>query len=253
MKINLKKALFGTLAVLFWIAVWHFAAIRVGKSILLPTPLETVKVFFSLIVTGEFWLTALTSLKSVFTGALAGVVLGLIVALLSYISPVLKYLFAPLLSLVKATPVASFIILALVWLGKDIIPFVIALMMVVPIVSANLYEGLVNVDAQLYEVTKLYKFSFRKKWEMLLKPSLLPYFLSAVKSGIALSWKAGIAAEVLCTPENSIGKYLHESRLYLEFPTLFAWTLTVIILSFFFEKFVVLIIEKLLGRGRRKA
>ncbi len=253
MKISLKKTVFASLAVLFWIAVWHFSAIRVGKSILLPSPAETVEVFFSLTATGEFWLTALTSLKSVFTGALAGVVLGLIVALLSYISPILKYLFAPLFSLVKATPVASFIILALVWLGKDIIPFVIALMMVAPIVSANLYEGLVSVDTQLYEVTKLYKFSFRKKWKMLFRPSLLPYFLSAVKSGIALSWKAGIAAEVLCTPENSIGKYLHESRLYLEFEALFAWTLTVIILSFFLEKFVVLAIEKLLGRGDRKA
>ena len=252
MKIKFKKTLLGFLSVLFWVAVWHFAAVRVGKSILLPTPRETVEVFLAITQTGEFWLTALTSLKSVFSGALAGVLLGLIIALLSYISPLLKYLFAPLLSLVKATPVASFIILALVWLGKDVIPFVIALMMVAPIVAANLYEGLVAVDTQLYEVAKLYGFSFRKKWRMLYRPSLLPYFLSAVKSGIALSWKAGIAAEVLCTPENSIGKYLHESRLYLEYPTLFAWTLTVIILSFFLEKVVVWAIEKLLGGGQKK-
>lgn len=252
MKKNIKKIILSAVSIFFWISVWHLCAIKVGKSILLPTPIETLDVFFSIVQTSEFWLTALTSLTSVFSGALAGVTVGLLIAFLSYISPILKYLSAPILSLVKATPVASFIILALVWLGKGIIPFVIAMMMVIPIVSANVYEGLNNIDSELYEVTKLYKFRFSKKWKMLIRPTLLPYFLSAVKSGIALAWKAGIAAEVLCTPVNSIGKHLYEARIYLEYPTLFAWTLTVIILSFFFEKAVVYFIEKLFGGRRQK-
>lgn len=252
MKTN-KKALFAFLSVVFWIAVWHFAALRVGKSILLPTPAETLRVFAELVRTRDFWLTSLTSLKSIFSGALAGIVIGAFVAALSYFSSFFKFLFAPILSLVKATPVASFIILALVWIGKNYIPFVISLMMVVPIVSANLYEGLYSINKQLYEVTRLYKFGFLKSWKMLYRHAIMPYFVSAVKSGLALAWKAGIAAEVLCTPDNSIGLMLHESKIYLEFPTLFAWTLTVIVLSFAFERLAVGVAELFLGKGRRKA
>lgn len=254
MKIN-KKILnffFAFLSLGFWVAVWHFSAIKIGKSILLPSPAETAEVFVSLVKTREFWTTALNSLRSIFSGALAGVLLGVCIALLSYITPFFRYLFAPLLSLVKATPVASFIILALVWIGKEKIPFAIALMMATPIVSSNVYEGLCGIDKELREVAKLYNFGFAKTWKMLYRHSLLPYFVSAVRSALSLAWKAGIAAEVLCTPLNSIGLMLYESKIYFEFPTLFAWTLTVILLSFILEKTVVLLAEKFFGKGRRK-
>lgn len=251
MKIN-KKSLYFFLSVLFWVAVWHFTALRVGKSVLLPTPAETLEIFFKLVVTREFWTVAFTSLKSIFSGALAGIFIGVIIAVLSRISAFFKYLFEPLMSLVKATPVASFIILALVWIGKNYIPFAISLMMVLPVVSANVYEGLCSINKELYEVTKLYKFSFLKSWKMLYRHSIMPYFISATKSGLALAWKAGIAAEVLCTPDNSIGLMLHESKIYLEFPTLFAWTLTVVVFSFIFEKLTVFLAELFLGKRRRK-
>ncbi len=255
MKINKKilNFLLAFLSLAFWVAVWHLTATKIGKSILLPSPTETAEVFLTLVKTREFWLTALNSLKSIFSGALAGVVAGVCIALLSYITPFFKYLFAPLLSLVKATPVASFIILALVWIGKEHIPFAIALMMATPIVSSNVYEGLHRIDKDLYEVTKLYNFGFVKSWKMLYRHTLMPYFVSAVRSALSLSWKAGIAAEVLCTPMNSIGLMLYEAKIYFEFPTLFAWTLTVIILSFLLEKTVVFFAEILLGKGRRKA
>lgn len=252
MKIN-KKILFSLISVSFWIALWQILAHYVDKSILLPSPAETISVFLDLIKTKDFWITALNSLKSIFSGALLGVVIGVCVALLSYLTPFFKYLFSPLLSLVKSTPVASFIILALVWIGKEYIPFTVSAMMVVPIVASNLYEGLMGIDKELFEVTRLYKFSFLKSWKMLYRHSLLPFFVSAVKSGLSLAWKAGIAAEVLCTPKDSIGLMLYESKLYFEFPTLFAWTLTVIILSFLFEKTVVAVTEILLGRWRHKA
>lgn len=255
MKINKKilNLFLAFLSLAFWVAVWHVTANKIGKSILLPSPSETAEVFFTLVKTKEFWHTALNSLKSIFSGALAGVAVGVSIALLSYVTPFFKYLFAPLLSLVKATPVASFIILALVWIGKEHIPFAIALMMATPIVSSNVYEGLLGIDRELYEVTKLYNFSFAKSWNMLYRHSLLPYFVSATRSALSLAWKAGIAAEVLCTPQNSIGLMLYESKIYFEFPTLFAWTLTVIILSFILEKAVVFFAEILLGKGRRKA
>ena len=254
MKINKRTRgfIYTFVSVLFWIAVWYIAARRVGKSILLPSPGETMSVFLELVKTKSFWIVALSSLKSIFSGALIGVILGAVIATLSYISPLFKYLFSPILSLVKATPVASFIILALVWIGKDYVPLTISMMMATPIVAANLFEGLNNVDGSLKEVVRLYRLDFSKRWSMLYRHSLLPYFMSAIKSALALSWKAGIAAEVLCTPRNSIGLMLHESKIYFEFPTLFAWTLTVVLLSFILERIVVFATELIAGRVGEK-
>lgn len=250
MKPKIRKKLYAFTAVIFWLAVWHIAATRVNLTVLLPTPFETIKVFLSLASEVTFWEICFVSLRNVFLGAVTGIILGVAIAVLSYISEPLKFLFLPIMSLVKATPIASIIILFLVWIGKNQIPFFVSLMMVVPIVASNVLEGLENINKELWEVTKVYKFSFIKSWKILYRHCLLPYFVSALRSGVALAWKAGIAAEVLCTPDNSIGEMLYESKLYLETPILFAWTLAVIILSFILEKAMVWLSFKLLGGDR---
>lgn len=250
MKKYLKK-IYAVAAILFWIAVWHFASVRVGKSILLPGPSETVRVLFELASQKDFWITCITSVKNIFSGALFGVLAGILIAALSYISSLLKYLFSPMMSLVKATPIASVIILFLVWIGKEGIPYWISFMMVVPIVASNVYEGLSNINKDLWEVTKVYGFSFGKQWKILYRHSLLPYLDSALKSGVALAWKAGVAAEVLCTPVGTIGIMLYDSKLYLETPTLFAWTAVVVVISLLLEKITVLASRLIMGGVRK--
>ena len=74
-------------------------------------------------------------------------------------------------------------------------------------------------------------------------PSLAPYFLAACKSSLGMAWKAGIAAEVLAVPKNAIGTELYYAKTYLETPTMFAWTLVIILLSIIFEKLFVWFIE----------
>lgn len=249
---KVKSTIFTAAAVLFWIAVWYIAALRIGKPLLLPTPADTLRTLVDLAREGEFWLVCLESVWRIFLGALAGVVLGAVIALLSYVSPLLKYLFSPILSLVKATPVASFIILFLVWIGKIHIPFYISLMMVVPITASNLLEGLENIDLSLREAARVYGLSFAKRWKLLYRHSLMPYFIAALRSGIALAWKAGIAAEVLCTPSLTIGEKLYDAKLYLETEELFAWTFTVIVISVVLEKVIVYASKLMMGGKRRE-
>ncbi len=242
-----SEKIYALIAVLFWVAIWHIAAVKVGKSVLLPTPAQTMRVLGTLAFDGQFWYICFLSVRNIFLGALTGVIVGAVIAVLSFVSPILRVAFSPLLTLTKATPVASFIILFLVWMGKAKIPFVIAMMMVTPIVCANLLEGLRNIDRSLLEVARVYGLGFKKKWNMLYRYSLMPYFISSLKSGLALAWKAGIATEVLCTPDGTIGKMLNESKLYMETPALFAWTLTVVLLSLILEKSATYLSRRLLG------
>ena len=110
-----------TLAVLlFWLLAWALAARAVGKELLLPSPLRVGQTLFKLMQGKDFWLTILQSILRVLTGLVAASVLGVILALLTHRNPLLNALLSPVMALLKSTPVASFIILALVWLGHVI-------------------------------------------------------------------------------------------------------------------------------------
>ena len=76
---------------------------------------------------------------------------------------------------------------------------------------------------------------------------LLPYFAAACRTSLGLAWKAGVAAEVLCLPRLAIGTQVSNAKTYLDTPGLFAWTLTVLLLSFALER----VLGGLLGRLER--
>ena len=188
------------------------------------------------------------SLLRVLWGILISWILGTLLAYLLHVSRVLNALVSPLITAIKATPVASFIILALLWFDRGVLPVFITALIVIPIVWANVTQGINSVDKNLTEVASMYRFSVRKKIFRLYVPSVAPYFMAACKSSLGMAWKAGIAAEVLATPEHSIGVELYYSKTYMEHTTLFAWTLVVVLLSVIIEKLLVYGLERM-GRG----
>lgn len=244
-----KKLLLGILkfllVLIFWIGVWSLLSLNINNAFLFPSPLSVIEVLRELVAKPDFWIISLTSLYRVILGVAVSLILGILTAVLTFHSKILSALISPLLSVVKSTPVASFIILACVWLDRSILPMFITALIVIPIVWSNISSGLASVDKSLKEVAKIYRFSPSKKLFRLYIPSLAPYFLAACKSSLGMAWKAAIAAEVLATPQRAIGTELYLSKTYLETPTMFAWTLVIILLSIIFEKLFVGLIELL--------
>lgn len=219
----------------FWLGLWFIAARTMNKELLLPSPLSVLKRMGELAATSEFWTITAASLLRIIYGILIGITSGMILGLVTSKIPFLYKLFRPIITVIRATPVASFIILAILWIGRDTLPTFIAALMVLPIVWGNMHEGALCVDRQLLEVAKVYEFSPFKRARRLYLPQISPYFFAAVKTSIGLAWKAGIAAEILTLPPFSIGKMLSDAKVYLETVDMFAWTLTVIILSLILE------------------
>lgn len=224
---------------LFWLGLWEILALGVGKEVILPSPVAVFKRMTELLVTSDFYVSACGSLLRILVGFAGGVVSGVVLGFLCFRVSFVRYLFSPIMTLVRATPVASFIILALVWLSNLRVPGFTAFLMVLPIVCESSYTAFSLTDKSLAEMENLFGFSLAKRIKTLYIPSFLPYFYSAIKTSLGLAWKAGIAAEVLCTPANSIGKRLFESKIYLETVDVFAWTGFVIILSLILEKLIL--------------
>lgn len=233
----LRRVFKAAAVLVFWISVWGILAYAVDKEVLLPSPLSVLKVFSVLLFQSEFWSSIFASLLRILIGYIAGCGIALILAVLSFRFSVVDALFSPVLSVIRAVPVASFIILALIWIGNDRVPSFTAFLMVLPIVTANTITGLKSADNDLLEVCRLYRAGTLKTTRLLYIPAVRPYFLTAARTSLGLAWKAGIAAEVLCTTlSSSIGGKIYESKLYVETPSLFAWTITVIIISMLIEK-----------------
>ena len=240
-------------AAVFWLLVWTALAKLVNRELLLPAPPAVLRRFMELALTAEFWRTIALTLLRIACGVLAAVCLGTLAAALTERFVLADCLLRPLLSVIRSTPVASFIILALLWMGRDILPGFISALMVLPVVWANVGAGVRETDRDLLEVARVFHFSRGKTLRYVYIPSVLPYFLSACKSSIGLGWKAGVAAEVLTVPALSIGRMLYESKLYLETADLFAWTAAVILCSLLIEKLVMAAVGRLSAKRGREA
>ena len=237
---------------LFWLAVWQCAAFFVGKEVLIPSPAQVFSRLWQLAGQAVFWLTAISSLGRVVLGFAAALAIGVVLAVLTAASRICRALLQPLVSVIRATPVASFIILALVWLPNARVPVFISFLTVVPIVWANVESGIVQTDRGLLEMAKMYRFSRARTLRDVYVPSVRPYFLSAFTTGLGFAWKSGIAAEVIANTKNSIGGQIYGAKIYLETADLFAWTLAVIALSMILEKLLVFLVLWLTGRRNRR-
>ncbi len=235
----------------FWIGVWSLASYSVGLPLLFPSPTAVLRCLIALLQTKEFYLTTINSLWNIVSGILIAIIFGILLSTLTYRVKILRELLLPLMTVIKATPVASFIVLALIWIGAAKVPSFITVLIVLPIVWTNLDEGLKKLDPHLVEVTRVYHMPPFRRLTLLIIPSVKPYFLSACRTSIGLAWKAGIAAEIIARPRNSIGTMIGDAKQYLETDAMFAWTLTVILFSLLIESLVTLLLRRL-GTSNRK-
>lgn len=236
----LKKALIA----LIYLAVWEAASLLVGRELLLPAPLATVRRLFELLAKGESWAYAGLSLLRIMSGYLLGVLAGVLLAVLTARSRFAESLLSPLRGVVKATPVTSFILLALLWLNSSLVPLFISFLMVLPMVWADTANAILHTDPRLVEMGRVFGLSRTKIVRKIYVPSVLPQFLAACTTSLGFAWKSGVAAEIIALPLRSIGYQLYEAKLRIETLDLFAWTLLVILLS--------MALEWLLVRGMRR-
>lgn len=245
----LTRVLSWVLVALFWLGLWQLLAWRLSQPLLLPGPAAVLKRLLDLSATGLFWRAVLTSLGRITAGILAGLTAGILLAVLTHFVPPLYTLFYPLITVIRSTPVASFVILLYIWIGQDTLPIFISVLLVLPVVWANLHEALGRVDSDLLEMAQVFRLPVLRRVRRIYLPSVLPALAASCRSSVGLAWKAGIAAEVLVVPSLSIGRYLFESKLYLETTDLFAWTIPVTLLSLLLER-LMLRLMKLAERRR---
>ncbi len=244
----MKASIFKRIAVILgitvmWLAVWQIVCTAVSNELLIVSPAAVAKRLAALFMTHDFRISVLMSILRITEGLAVGTILGCAIGCVCSIKSA-DTIFSPLMTVIKATPVASFIMLAWIWLKRDDIPVFISVLMVLPIIANGVKAGIKSVPKEFGELAEMYRFSKTKKLKYIYMPSVMPHFASALCTCAGLVWKAGVAAEVLCQPKNSIGGNLFNAKNMLDTLDVFTWTAVVIIISLFLE----LLIKKTLGK-----
>lgn len=236
------------LAVLFWLLAWQALSMIVDEELLLVSPVSTCAALIRLMGEGAFYRAVLGSFGRILAGFVLSSVLGIVLAALAHASQIARALLRPLMSMVKATPVASIVILALIWVSSRNLSILISFLMVLPISYSNVLDGLDRTDEKLLEMARVFRLPLRSQVRAIYAPAAFASLLTAVRVSLGMCWKAGIAAEVIAQPRDSIGSALQQAKLFFLTDEMFAWTLAVILLSVLLEKLVVRLIRALQKR-----
>lgn len=239
------------ISVLLWLAAWQALAVALDQRILLCSPVEAISRLFVLASQTQFWLTVADSLCSIALGFLLAVIIGAALATLSNRFSAVEQLISPIIFTIKAAPVASFIILLLIWLPTSSLPCVISFMMAMPIIYEGTLSGIREVSCQLIEMADTFKLPLSRRIRYIYFSQIMPYFKTACETSAGLCFKAGIAAEVIAMPKGSIGERLYQAKIYLDTPDLFAWTIVVILLSVILTKLLSPVLNYMVKRMER--
>lgn len=240
---NRKKTITTAVCILLWLLIWFIAAYFIHNDLFLPSPASVLRELWLLMHTCDFYKSIIHSLRGIGTGFLAGFSIGILLAALSFRFAFAESFINVPIKVIKAVPVASFVILSLLLLDASGLSTLISALMVMPVIYSGVLSALKNTDVKMLEFARVYRLSVPRKIGYIYIPSVMSSLTSSASVAIGFAWKSGVAAETIGLIKNSIGNELYKTKLYLETPALFAWTLTIVIVSALCELIIKCILK----------
>jgi len=238
---TIRNSILTFISFLLIVVLWKIASIMVGSEIIIPSPESTIYGLVSIVSSENFLQIILETIIRVLEAFLVSCIAGIVVGLITGFSKTINALFKPFLVVMMSTPVISFILLALIWFKTEQIPVFVAFLVIFPIISVNVSEGIKNIDFKLVQMAKAYRVKGIRILTEIYLPSITSYLVAGISTAVGIGWKVVVTAEVLSQPRYAVGTSMETAKAYLETSTVFAWTIIAILLSFLFEKLIRLV------------
>ncbi len=251
-KLNIKTILLRTAGIVAFLGLWQLAPLLMGSSgVLLATPVKVAERLVELLGEPGFFARVWFSLARIALGFFIALASGIILASLSARFKAAEAFIMPYITVAKTVPVASFIVLAFIWLSSNTLSVFISFLIVLPVIYTNVLDGIRSADKQLLETAAVFKVSAFRRVFYIYIPALKPYLLAGSRVGVGMAWKSGVAAEVIAIATGSVGEQLYFSKVYLDSAELLAWTAVIVAASVAFELLFICLL-KLAFKGVKK-
>ena len=223
----------------------------VDEKLFLPSPLSVLKALIFLFPEKEFWSSIAFSSSRVVLSYTVSFIVAALLGVFGGLSEKFEILLSPLVKAMRSIPVASIVILVLLWVKSRNLSTVVSFLVVFPILYESVLSGVKNTDPLLLEAADNYRIKGYRRLRYIYLPSIFPYLESGTKSSLGLCWKSAVAAEVIGLPLHSMGSKLYEAKVYLDTPSLFAWTVVIVVMAAIFEKLAFLLFRIIKRRVMR--
>ncbi len=230
-----------TLAVMLVLAaIWMVLSAQLGDY-LLPSPARVGRGVVEVLGSGQLWKHVWASLYRICIGFGLAVLTSIAFALLVAVSRHAATVGRDLTAILNSTSVFVWIVVSLIWFGlTDKAAMFTTYMITLPVLLANMLEGVANVDGRLLEMAQVYRLSPLDRFLNVTLPSTVPYLVAGMKVGFGLGLKVSVVAEIFGV-SSGIGYMMNFNRDTLRTDMVFVWALALIV--------IMLIVDKVLFEG----
>jgi NitT/TauT family transport system permease protein len=231
------------------LVVWELAARRYGAYVL-PPPGSVVRGLGAVVRSGELWTHTGASLYRIVVGFGSALVLAVLMGLASFLWAPARLVVRDVVTVLNSTSVFVWIVVSLIWFGlTDLAPIFTTLMITLPVVGANVVEGVESVDRRLLEMGQVYRLSGWEKFRAIVVPSTVPHLVAGMKVGFGLALKVSVVAEIFGVT-SGIGYIMNYSREILATQMVFAWAIVMVAIMLVTDKLLFESLTRRLERWR---
>lgn len=222
------------------LVIWESLARRYGAYIL-PPPGSVVEGLLAVLQSGELWRHTWASLYRIAIGFGGALCLAVFMGLAAFVWRPARVVVRDTVTVLNSTSVFVWIVVSLIWFGlTDMAPIFTTFMITLPVMGANVVEGVESVDRRLLEMGQVYRLSGWERFRAIVIPSTIPYLVAGMKVGFGLALKVSVVAEIFGVT-SGIGYIMNYSREILATQMVFVWALVMIL--------IMLVTDKLLFEG----
>lgn len=208
-------------SILLFIACWDIGN-QVYGNLVLPSPLQTFQTLFLMLQDPEVWSEIKTTIYRSSIGFSISFLIGTTLGLLAGFFATASIMSRPIVTILVGMPPIAWIVLAMIWFGMNdqtvIFTVVVASF---PIIFVGALQGTRTIEGDLKEMVDSFNLPFYQKFLNLYFPHIFSYVFPALISGLGMSWKIVVMAELLAS-NSGIGYSLSIARAQLDTPTALA-------------------------------
>lgn len=210
MRAATKRILQGTTTLAACLLIWHIASVTglfgrttlASSHLLLPPPSQVLSTLYQMSRSGYLLDNVSISVLRVLCGFLisAAIAIPLGIAMASSAS---VYNFAdPIVRLLSPIPGVAWVPIAILWfgLGDEAAIFIIAVGSIFPILLSTI-QGVRDVDRRLVDAARTMGATHWQILRRVMLPSLVPYLVTGLRTGLSFAWRVVIAAEMVGVPK----------------------------------------------------
>ncbi len=223
-KLNIVYSLIAV--VLMWV-VWIIAFYAVGNRLLVPSYTETFKEMWLCFKSVEFWVAlGSTFLRTIISFLISFALAGVCAALACLCVP-LRAALRPVVAFVRILPTLAIILLILRWTenNKNIAPVIVAVLVLFPMIYAQIMAAADGVDGGLKDFVKVYGIKKHVALFKIYLPAICPNVLAQTGANVSLGLKIMVSGEVLAFTLKGLGGLMQSANISAMIARLAALTL----------------------------